>query len=348
MARYFSEDEENAGGSAGGVLSGGGGAGAPAAGAAPEAAGGGGSGFVNLNKYLDANQGGSKVTAQGLAGDVGSQVGATNTAIGDTTQAGIGTAQGMDVTGVGPSGDYSQAAENTALSGLADYGMADQTTDAFRNYGQQQQAATDYGTGLVDDRHTRKEAIGRLYGSGRGSGFGGLDSFLVGADESSGLASGIETELGGMSDIGAAQGQVQEAYDVANQTRQDNTREQFATGRKEQEMARRAQAEQMAAQQRRNSQRGRGGAPRTPGYDGFSTDNLRTPTSTAEPIGPSSGPEPTAGTLQIPIQNIDPNNPLTQTTNTDPGNQDIYSGVSGFESGFGGPLDEYLDPKKKR
>ena len=226
-SRYYSDEDEATGGAAGGVLTGGGGGG----GAAPAAAPSSGSGFVNLSKYLDANRGGTGQIADKLAGDVGSQVGASNEALAGATTSGMSAAQGLDTSGIGAGSDLSAGAEQAALSGIADYGMGAGAEAGFMGIGQGQEDIRGYGTGLVDEQHTRQEAIQRLYGSGRGSGFGALDSFLVAADDTSGLGGKVQEQVGQLGDVAAGQQQVQGAYDTANQQRATNTTAQYQASR---------------------------------------------------------------------------------------------------------------------
>ena len=232
-SRYYSKDDEDTGASAaggGGVLGGGGG-GAPASG--PAAGGSEGSGFVNLSKYLDANRGGSTQMAGAINQDLGTQVGASNEALSGITSAGVANAQGMDTAGVGVGTDISAEGEAAALGGIEQYGMSDSTGGSFDTHVGNQAGIQDYGSNLQNDQHTRQEAIQRLYGSGRSSGFGGLDAFLVAGDKSSGFAGGVDSELGKMGDIEAGRAEVSGAYDAANTKRAANTTEQYQQARNE-------------------------------------------------------------------------------------------------------------------
>ena len=231
-SNYYSKDDEDAvasAGGAGGVLTGGGGD-APSSG--PAAAGGSeGSGFVNLSKYLDANRGGSAQMAGALNADLGTQIGASNEALSGTTSAGVANAQSMDTTGIGVGTDISAEGEAAALGGIEQYGMSNATGGAYDAHGADQERLAAYGSNLQNDQSTRQEAVQRLYGSGRGSGFGGLDAFLVAGDKSSGFAGGVDSELGGMGDIEAGRSEVSGAFDTANAQRAANTTAQYQGAR---------------------------------------------------------------------------------------------------------------------
>ena len=233
-SNYFS-DEDEASGSAGGVIGGGGGGGgAPAA--APSS-GGGGSGFVNLQSYLDANQGGSSGVADTLSQDFGGQVAGSNQDITNLTTREQNTAHGLDTAGVvGP--NVSQGAENQALAGLSNYGMSDATSGAYDKLGRDQTALRGQADALANDQHSRQEAIQRLYGSGRSSGFGALDSFLVGADESSGFRDKVAGQTAQLGDVEAGRSAAQGAYDTANTQRRDNTVSGYQDARAAEDAAR--------------------------------------------------------------------------------------------------------------
>ena len=267
MARsqYYSE-EDNATGGGGGGMVGGGSGGGMGSGSAPAPSGNGGSGFVNLQSYLDANQSGAAQVADTLAGDVGSQVDASNQELTNMNQWEMGNALGVDTRGntVGTSEDLSAGAESAALSGLQDYGMSADTQADYLGVASDQAGIKDYGSNLVNKQGNRKEAVQRLYGEGRGSGFGGLDAFLGGA--SGGLEGGVSEATGQLGDVAAGQASVQGAYDTANETRRANTSANYESARGAKEIQDR-QAKEAAIQKAKDERATQVQASNnTPGY----------------------------------------------------------------------------------
>ena len=228
-SNYYS-DEDEVGGGAGGVIGGGGG-GAPAggAGAAAPSSNSQGSGFVNLQSYLDANQGGSAAAAQGVTQDFGKGVASSNQELAGINAGGMAGAAGADTSGLAVGPDVSQYGQEQALAGLESYGMSGATSGGYDRVGRDQEGLRGQADALANDHSTRREAVQRLYGSGRSSGFGNLDSFLLGADESAGLQGGLTAQTDQLGDVEAGRSQVQGAYDAANTQRADNTTANYQT-----------------------------------------------------------------------------------------------------------------------
>lgn len=220
-ANYFStKDKESKGGSQSGVLTGGLTGGSEGGSKAV------GSGFTNLQKYLDANRGTSSQVADRLAADVGSQVQDFNTQLGQATGQGIANAQALDTSyGQDITADSLQRLEAEPETVFqADYsplqGLDEQRASILAGSDQ-----------LVGDRSARQDAIQRLYGSGRGSGFGALDSFLVGADTSSGLGDKLAQQTSGIGSVGTSRDEINRAYSTATQQARENRNDAFNAAR---------------------------------------------------------------------------------------------------------------------
>ena len=152
------------------------------------------SGFVNLQQYLDTNKGAGAGIAGAYTGDLNKKVDAFKTSTDKTTKDTVGTidaaGSGYESKGSGIIGDINNNMTGD-LSGASNfmgqgYGGPD-TSDTVAGLASNQ---TDINNqlGKVDDAATQQTGLMSTFGKDSGgnysSGFGGLDRFIMGGDQS--------------------------------------------------------------------------------------------------------------------------------------------------------------------